>query len=481
MNVRALVKILGGQCVLLGLVFLAPTAFSYLDRDNYSGVFLAISIGCLVIGALMLLSQRNFRAELDARTSLALVTLAWVLAGVVGALPFYLSGVLPSFIDALFESISGFTGTGASVIRDVESVDRGLLLWRSLSQWVGGMGIIVFFVALLPALGLGGVQLFKAEVAGPQKDRLTPRVTETARKLWLLYVAFTVALTLALFQAGMPLFDAINHAFTTLATGGFSIKNNGIAFYNNAAIDYLIAAFMLVGAINFGLHYRFLVLKDIRAFADTELRWFFAIIAGATLAIAAVVHGAVYQAPQEALRHAFFTVASVASSTGYTNHDFVDWPPLTHVVIVLLMVMGGMSGSTAGGIKCIRIVAAFKQLNRQLRQVVHPKAIIPIKANNHIVPESVIDAIWALIFLYLLVFTMSALILTSQGLDLVSATTGSFSALSNIGPGLGDLGPMANYAGLPDVSKVTLIVCMLLGRLEFFTVLVLFTPTYWRR
>jgi trk system potassium uptake protein TrkH len=429
----------------------------------------------------MLLSQKGYRTELDARTSLALVTLAWVLAGVVGALPFYFSGTLPSFTDALFESISGFTGTGASVIRDVETVDRGLLLWRSLSQWVGGMGIIVFFVALLPALGLGSVQLFKAEVAGPQKDRLTPRVTETARKLWILYVALTAALILCLYQAGMPLFDAANHAFATLATGGFSIKNSGIAHYQSAAIDYLIAIFMVIGAVNFGLHYRVLVLKDMRALLDTELRWFLTLLGASTLIIAAATHGTVYESSMDAVRYAFFTVTSVASSTGFTNHDFVPWPSITHVVIVLLMVMGGMSGSTAGGIKCIRIVAAFKQLHRQLKQVVHPKAVIPIKANNHIIPESVIDAIWGLIFLYLLVFTISALILTGEGLDLVTATTGTFSALSNIGPGLGDLGPTANYADLSVTSKITLIGCMLLGRLEFFTVLVLFTPTYWRR
>jgi trk system potassium uptake protein TrkH len=480
-NWIALAKLLGALLMVYGLVLLVPAAFSWLDRDQHTDIFLACSLGCLATGGLVYLLLRKRGQELNARTGFALVTFAWVFSSLVGALPYLLSATLPSVVDAVFESMSGFTGTGASVISDVESVDRGILLWRSLTQWLGSMGIIVFFVALLPALGFSGVQLFKAEVAGPQKDRLTPRVKETAQKLWVIYLVFTVVCGLALYQAGMPWFDALNHALTTIATGGFSTKNSGIAAFDSAAIDYCLSIGMLLGSISFGLHYRVVVLRDPKALTDTELRWFGALlILAVSVTFSALVGNRLF-GPEEALRHSVFQVVSIATSTGFSHQDFTLWPPLTQLMLVLLMVMGGMSGSTSGGIKCIRLVAAFKQLSRQLIQVVHPKAVIPVKANQHVIPEPIIDAIWGLLFMYFLVFSITAGVLTTQGLDLVTASTASFSALSNIGPGLGAVGPAANYAALTDISKLTLTLCMLLGRLEFFTVLVLFTPAFWRK
>lgn len=480
-NWIALLKLLGTLLVVYGLVLLIPALFSWIDRDQHTDIFLACSLGCLTTGGLVHALLRKRGQELNTRTGFALVTLAWVVSSLVGALPYLLSATLPSPVDAVFESMSGFTGTGASVISDVETVDRGILLWRSLTQWLGGMGIIVFFVALLPALGFSGVQLFKAEVAGPQKDRLTPRVKETAQKLWVIYVIFTIACGLALAQAGMPWFDALNHALTSIATGGFSTKNAGVAAFDSAAIDYILAIGMVLGAISFGLHYRLLVLRDAKALRDTELRWFGAILVLAVLVVFASLVGYELFGTKDALRHSVFQVVSIATSTGFSHQDFALWPPVTQLMLVLLMVMGGMSGSTSGGIKCIRLVAAFKQLSRQLIQVVHPKAIIPVKANQHVIPEPIIDAIWGLLFMYFLVFSIAAGILATQGMDLVTATSASFSALSNVGPGLGAVGPATTYAALTDISKLTLTLCMLLGRLEFFTVLVLFTPAFWRK
>jgi trk system potassium uptake protein TrkH len=433
------------------------------------------------LGGALYASQRRHHTEIDHRTAFALVTLAWVISGIIGAVPYYLSGTLPHATDSIFESLSGFTGTGASVITDVEKVDRAMLLWRSVTQWLGGLGIIVFFVAVLPALGFSGVQLFKSEGASPNRDRLTPRVKETAQKLWFIYVALTALLAVLLFHGGMSAFDAVNHALTTLPTGGFSTKNSGMAFYNSFYIDMVVSLFMVLGAINFSLLYRLLIVRDFSVVRDTELRWYLSVLALSIGILFLCLWGTHYEEASEALRHAVFTVSCIGTSTGFTHQDFALWTPTPQVLLVMLMVMGGMSGSTAGGLKCIRLVAAFKQLNRQLKQVVHPKAVIPVKANDHVIPESVIDAIWGLIFAYFLTFSVAALVLSADGLDIVTATSAVFSSLSNIGPALGSLGPIANYSGLSDLSKLALSLCMLLGRLEFFAVLVLFTPTFWRR
>ncbi len=481
MDGRLLIKILGGLSVALGVILLVPACFSLFDGDTHTITLTLCSVATISLGALAWFSCARYNADLNNRTSFALVTFSWMSACVIGAIPFYTTGTVSSFVDALFESVSGFTGTGATVIANVEGADRAVLLWRSMTQWLGGMGIILFFVAVLPTLGVGGVQLFRAEVAGPQKDRITPRVRETARKLWILYLSFTLLLAFFLSQAGMSVFDAVNHAFTTLATGGFSTKNSGIAWFNRAEIDYILTIFMIVGSISFSLHYRFIVQRDARAIVDTELKWYAGIVVGATIVMTYFLHHNIYASLKESFRHGLFVVASIISSTGFSNHDYVNWPPITNFIIVLLMVMGGMSGSTAGGVKCIRLVAAFKQLIKQLIQTIHPSAILTIKANDHSIPEHVIDAIWGLLFLYFLAFSVGAAVLCIQGYDLLTASTATFSALSNIGPALGQLGPTTHFGDLPSLSKLTLTACMLLGRLEFFTILVVFTIAFWKK
>ncbi|RIL00040.1 MAG: potassium transporter [Proteobacteria bacterium] len=414
------------------------------------------------------------------RLSCAL-TCGWLLACLAGACPYYFSGVLPTFTDALFESVSGFSCTGATLIEDIEGVDGPIVLWRSMTQWLGGMGIILFFVAVLPLLGFGGVELFKAEVAGPQKDKITPRVRDTAKKLWLIYLSLTVLLFVLLLESGMGAFDGLNHALTTVSSGGFSSRNNGIASFDNAVLEFILAIFMLLAAVNFTLLYRFIVQRDYAVFSDTELTWYMGALGVACLSASLMLYFGPAPSLQDALRYGFFSVASSISSTGFYSAPHISPPSFLQLLIVLLIVMGGMSGSTAGGVKCIRLVAALKQLVKQLRQVVHPSAVMTIKANEQPIPESIVNAIWGLIFLFFLVFSIAAGILTIEGYDLVTASSAAFASLSNVGPSLSQLSPGASYAEFSLVSKLTLAACMLLGRLEFFTVLVLLTPAYWRR
>ena len=481
MDWKILAKTVAGLLVILGTFLLVPGAYAVSEQSQLRGMFLSIAFAVIALGLLVWCLLRSYRSELNVRTSFAVVTFSWISACIIGALPYYISGTLESPYDALFEATSGFTTTGASVIPAVEGVDQSLLLWRSLTQWIGGMGIIVFSLVLLPLLGVGGMQLFRAEAPGPQKDKITPRVSETARKLWALYVGFTVSLFLILLILGMDGFHAINHALCAVSTGGFSTRNSGISAFNSVYIDYAIAAFMLIGGINFGLHYRFIVQRDWQACRDTELKWFIGIVALTTAILTIANYGPVYSSWSESLRYSFFQIVAISTSTGFTNPDYIAWPAITQFVIVLVMVMGGMAGSTGGGMKCIRLVTAFKHLHRELKRIVHPKAIYAIKANDRSIPANIIDSIWGFIFIYFLTFSICAFILMIYGLDLVSATSASFSALSNTGPALGKLGPYSNYASLADGAKLTLMFCMILGRLELFTVLVLLTPTFWRK
>lgn len=481
MNIRLLIKIVGALITFVGLILLIPTLFSLYDNTHYTQPFSLSSALAILLGLLLFLSQRKYQVELDHRTSLAVVSVSWIGACLIGALPYYLTGHL-NLIDAIFESTSGFTGTGASVIANVEIIGRPLLLWRSMTQWLAGLGIIVFFIAILPALGFGGVQLFRAEITGPNKDRITPRVAETARKLWLIYLAFTLLLVLLLKElGGMSYFDAINHSLTTLSTGGFSTKNAGISHFNNATIDYILVVFMLIGAVNFNLHFRLIRFRDWRITFDTELKWFLGMVLGTTVIISICNYNTSYDTLSESFRHSLFSLVAAVTTTGFSNANYIQWPLLTHLLILLAMIMGGMSGSTAGGIKCIRIVAALKQLWKEFKQIVHPNAVITIKANHKTIPEQIVSAIWSFIFLYFFILLMACLVIVAHGMDLISSISAVISALSNIGPALGELGPADNYANLPNGVKATLSFCMLLGRLELFAVLVILTPTYWKR
>lgn len=481
MNWLLLLKPLGLLLIILGVMLGVPAMHAFKHASYCFESLLVSSLIGILLGTLFLYSSRKVEGEFSNRMGFAVVTISWIFACFLGALPYYFSHALPNFVDAFFESASGFSGTGASVLTDIEATDKSLLFWRSLTQWLGGMGIIVFFIAILPLLGIGGVQLFRAETTGIQKDKITPRVRDTAKSLWLLYFGFTLILTLLLCWNGLSLYDAVNHAMTTMSTGGFSTRNLGVASFNNKNVDYLIAIFMMIGSINFGLHYRFLVFRDVQAFFDTELKGYLAI----TSCAIALTTGAIwinnFSSLEEAFRHAFFTIAATSSSTGFTHSNYLLWPVFTHYILILLMVMGGMSGSTAGGCKCVRLIAAFKLLAKELKQVIHPNAVLTVKTNDKSIRQNVSSAIWGFLFLYMFTFSIISAILIFEGLDLVSGCTATFSALSNIGPAFGSLGPLDNYAHLNYASKLALCAGMVMGRLEFFTVIVIFLPEYWRK
>ncbi len=480
-DIRILIKLLGGLLVIFGVLLCIPATFSVFHDLSIAHVFAYPSITCGVLGYLLFLSQQNYTRDLNHRTGFAVVAVAWLTACAIGALPYYLSGTFTGFLDSFFESVSGFSGTGASVLTDIESQSKPILLWRSLTQWIGGMGIIVFFIAILPMLGLGGVQLFKAEITGPQKDKITPRVRETAKKLWFLYVAFTALQTLALIACGLSGYDALNHSLTTISTGGFSTKNRGIAHFDSALVDYIFITFMLLSSINFSLHFRLFVKRDLSALFTTELKWYLTIIGLATFFIMISLWSGMLMEIPDSFRSALFTVVCTISSTGYTYTDYSLWPGASQFIIMVIMICGGMSGSTAGGVKCIRIVTAIKQMHKEVRQIVHPSALYSLKANKHTISDSVVNAIWGFIFLYIFIAALITLILSFQDMSLLSAFTATLSALSNIGPGLGELGPYDNYAALSSLTKSVLCLAMLLGRLEFFTILVILTPVFWRR
>jgi trk system potassium uptake protein TrkH len=482
MDHRILIKVLGAIFVSLGVILTIPALYSAFDSSSdITMSYVVVIASSVLVGFLLWLSQRDYRVELNNRTAIALVSLIWISTCLIGAFPYYLSGTTVSFYDALFEATSGLTGTGASILNDVEAVDRSILLWRSLTQWLGGMGIILFFLSILPLLGLGGVQLFRAEFPGPQKDRVAPRVRETAKRLWIVYVAFTAIFFVLFVAGGMPVFDAANHALTGIATGGFSTRNGGFGHFNSDFLTYVMILAMFIGAINFTLHYRFLILGDTKILLDTELKWFLGIVGILATVITLGNWGSSYETLYESFKNSLFVTVAMATSTGYSFTDYTAWVPGSQFLLILLTVMGGLSGSTAGGIKCIRIVAAAKQFMRELKRLIHPNAVLTVKINKRSVSENIMNAIWGFIFLYFFTFSVVAVLLMADGLDLVSAATAAVSCLSNIGPAFGELGPFDSYASLTDRSKIICTVAMLLGRLEFYTVVVLVTPVFWKR
>jgi Trk-type K+ transport systems, membrane components len=381
----------------------------------------------------------------------------------------------------VFESLSGFTTTGSSVLVDIEGVACGLLFWRSLTHWLGGMGIIVLSLAILPFLGIGGMQLYKAEVPEPVPDKLKPRIKDTALLLWKVYVLFSGLETLLLMLGGMDLFDALCHTFGTMATGGFSTRNTSVASYESAYIDWVITIFMLIAGINFSLH--FLALKGrIRdVLKDSELRFFLGLFAFFTIIIAIAVLHENYGDVEASLRYSAFQVASILTTTGFATADYELWPSLCQGLLLLCMFIGGCAGSTGGGMKVMRIQLLIKHSYKELIQLIHPRSVTQVKVSGKAVPMGVLSGIWAFFVLWLALFVLSALVVAASGVDLMSSFAASLACIGNIGPGVGVVGPTDNYSTLPDLAKWVLVFCMLLGRLEIYTVVILFVPEFWRK
>jgi trk system potassium uptake protein TrkH len=480
MQIKVVLHILGILLIFLAFTMLLPLPFSWYYSDaNY--VYFLISGGITFLVGISAFKFTKVERELRSREGFAIVTLGWISLSLFGSLPFILSGSIPNPTDAFFETISGFTTTGATILPDIERLSAGLLFWRSLIQWLGGMGIIVLSIAILPFLGVGGMQLFKAEVPGPVADKLTPRVTETAKILWGVYLLISTLEVILLMVGGMNFFDSLCHTFTTMATGGFSTKNASIGFYNSTFIDYVIIFFMLAAGTNFSLHYQFLK-GDFKAyFRNREYLLFAGIIFGVTLFILYDTLRNHFPQLEIAFRKTLFQVVSILTTTGFGTADYELWAFSSQFLLLLLMLIGGCAGSTGGGMKIIRLYVLIQFVRTEIRRLLHPNAVIPLRVGDKVIPKEIITNILGFLALMSGLFIIGVVLMTLLGLDIESALGAVASALGNIGPGLGSVGPTDNYAHIPALGKWILSFLMLAGRLEIYTVLILLAPSFWQK
>lgn len=478
-NPKAILHILFALLIFLGASLLLPTLVAFLHHGPDMAALALTSLGTIAAGVAGFLLTR-IEVELRPKDSFIIVTAGWLLFALIGALPFRLSGFIPSFTDAFFETMSGFTTTGASILTDIEALPRGLLFWRSFTHWIGGMGIILLSLAILPLLGVGGMQMYKAEVPGPAPDKLSPRLRETAKLLWGVYLLFTVIEAVLLKFAGMTWFDALCHTFGTMATGGFSTKNASIGHYNSALIDAIIILFMLLAGLNFSLHYRALRGK-IGYWKDSEAKLYLGLVVIATLFIGLEVWYKNGEAPGVALQHASFQVVSILTTTGYGTADYESWSTVSQLILLIFMFFGGCAGSTGGGMKIIRPLVLFKFGRTEMRRLIHPHAVMPVRLGDKVVPREIVGNIAGFFLFYVALFIVGILFMSSLGLDLPTSLGSVAATIGNIGPGLGDVGPTDNYAFVPSAGKWFLAFLMLAGRLEIYTVLILFSRSFWRK
>lgn len=465
----------------LGVSMSLPLVVSLIYGEQDFSAFLFSFFICILFGSILFFFTRSSKREISHREGFAIVAVGWIVVAFFGALPYFLSGALNNFSDAFFESASGFTTTGATVVTNIEALYHATLLWRSFTQWLGGMGIILLSIAILPLLGVGGMQLYKAEVPGPVTDKLKPRIGETAKILWKVYLLFTFIEFILLRAGGMNIYDAACHSFATMATGGFSTKNISIESFNSAYIDGVITIFMLLAGTNFALHYQFLKGNFKSLTKDEEFRFYLLIIISSVILLMFGLtlfdgHGLV-----QAFRLSSFQVVSIMTTTGFSSVDFEQWSDWGKYFLLILMFVGGCAGSTGGGIKVVRIYLLLKQGYRELYRLIHPHAIVHVKFNNSKVPSEVMDAIWGFFFLYMILTVFATVIMTFLGLDMISAISAVAACIGNIGPGLGSVGPSDNFSAIPVPGKWILSFCMIMGRLELYTLLILLVPEFWRK
>ena len=480
MDFGVIIKTLG-KIILFEAAALLPSLFIalYSGQGDFYAFLLSIII-IAAIGGLCLLSKPK-KDAINYKEGFAIVGFGWILVTVLGALPFIFAGTFNSFIDAFFEAASGFSTTGATVLNDVEVLPKGILFWRSFTHWLGGMGILVLALALLPAFKTGALQIYKAESPGPTPTKLVPRLGQTAQLLYGVYILFTVVQVVLLFLAGMPLFEACVHTFGTVGTGGFSTKNASIGAYNNVVFEVIIFFFMLVSGTNFTLHYQALHGNFKSLVKDSEFKFYIFVITASITAITLNLWNNIYINILEALRHASFQVVSMITTTGYATTNFDVWPSFSKIILVILMLIGGCSGSTAGGIKQIRMLLLFKYAKREFSKLLHPKAVIPVRLGGKRVPEETLSGVVSFFFIHLIIFLIATLLISFEGMDLVSTVTSVVTALGNVGPGLGMVGPSTNFGHLSAFSKTILSICMIMGRLEIYSILILISPGFWRR
>ena len=483
MQLLVIQKILGLLLMLFSITMLPPLSIALWYEDKTVKTFMLCFMLILCIGAFLWLPVHKVNKELRLRDGFIVVVLFWAGLGLIGAMPFLLASYPDmSFTDSLFESVSGLTTTGATVIMGLETLPKSILFYRQELQWLGGMGIIVLAVAILPMLGIGGMQLYRAETPGPIKDsKLTPRITETAKALWYIYLSMTIACATMYWFAGMSLFDAVSHSFSTVSIGGFSTHDQSIGYFNSGLINAIAVVFMVIAGINFTLHFiswRSLSLNTYRR--DSEVKAFISVLL--VLCVITCIYLGLqtsYGVSLDTLSHGIFQSVSIATTTGFTTTSYQDWPTFLPVLLIFASFMGACAGSTGGGLKVIRVLLLYKQGKREIKRLVHPNAIIPIKLGSKRVDESIINAVWGFFAAYVAVFALLLILLMATGLDQITAFSAVAACLNNLGPGLGEVG--AHYTGINDMSKWLLCLAMLLGRLEIFTLLVLLTPTFWRK
>lgn len=461
--------------MLLGL----PFSYYYHSADK-TAMLLSAGITFLSGGLLALLFRTHERKPVGRPESFLIVSVVWFLWSVFGTLPFLLSGAMNSFSDAFFEAVSGFTTTGSSVLKDVEVVPHGVLFWRSLTHWIGGMGIVVFTVAFLPFMGAGGSQLFSAEASDPIKEKIRPRIIEAAKILWGIYLLLTVSMTLLLMLGNMSLFDALCHTFGAIGTGGFSTRNQSLAAFSPYC-QYIVILFMVMGATNFSLHFYLLSGKWRNVFRDQEYRFYLGVISLATLFIGGWLYFDNGYNVEESFRHSLFQVTSILSTSGFATDNYMVWATPLWMVLFLLMFMGGMAGSTTGGMKQVRVLIAFKAIRTEFKKVLHPSAFIPLKLNGRVIRDEVLRNVFIFLFIYIGTFITASLALMIMGVDFITSIGSTAATLGCIGPGLGETGPVGNFSGIPMPGKWVLSYCMLVGRLELFSVIILFAPAYWKK
>ncbi|HHJ10984.1 MAG TPA: TrkH family potassium uptake protein [Bacteroidetes bacterium] len=480
-NKRIIVFILGFLLMLESGFILISFLVSLLYREGDSMPLFVSSMITFVAGALMWFFNRKVDRDFGKREGYIIVSTVWIVFSFFGTLPYLLSGAIPNLTDAFFETMSGFTTTGSSILNNIDSLPHGILFWRSITQWMGGMGIIVLSLAVLPYLGVGSIQLFAAEVPGPTPDKLHPRVKETAKRLWGIYILFTLAESILLIIGRMNPFDAVCHSFTTMATGGYSTKQASIAFWGSPFIQYVIIFFMFLAGMNFTLSYYALHRQFRKVIKNEEFRWYVGFVTGFSAIVIIFLILIHHKGVETAFREGLFQVVSILTTTGYVTTDYLKWEPFLVVILLVLMFFGGSAGSTGGSMKIMRIALLIKNSRYELRRLIHPNAVIPVRFNHHNISSRVLTNVLAFAVIYILVFAFGVVVISTIEPNIDSAISAVATTLGNVGPGMGSVGPMDNFYHINAFGKWFLSFLMMLGRLELFTVLVLFSPAFWKK
>ncbi len=482
-NTSVIFNVIGGLLFIMGVLMLTSVGFAIYYQEDLFPILISSGLTLMIGGGLKYFTKSSKNAEIRKRDGYLIVTFSWISMALFATLPYLISGAIPDISNAFFESMSGLSTTGASILDNIEDLPRNILFWRSMTQWLGGMGIIVLTVAILPMLGIGGMELFVAEAPGPTKDKIHPRIKETAKRLWIIYLALTITETVLLMFAGMDFYDAINHSLTTNSTGGFSTKQDSVGYFNSPMIEYIMVIFMFLAGTNFTLLYFGLKGKFKNILKNDEFKWYLMAVIGLVVVLTPIVyyHESTTYSFYDSFRAVLFQTVSVITTTGYASGDFTTWGPLPEFVFFLLLFSGASAGSTSGGIKIVRIVLLVKNGFLEFKRRLHPNAIIPVHLNKEPVSNTIIYNLLAFIFLYLFIFTIGSLLMTAFGVDLLESLSTVATSLGNVGPGIGDYGPSHSFSALPSSAKWLLSFLMLFGRLELFTVALILTPYFWKR